>query len=101
MISPPPVGHETAVVEHAAAADAESPAALVARIVDEQEVGVPPGTATAVHSSPSAGQRRAVTRALRELEETPPGDVAADPELAAHLSEKIREHFLSLQGEEP
>jgi hypothetical protein len=48
----------------------ESESAIVGE--DEPTIGVPPESATLPKSHPSAGQKRALTRALKQLEEAPP-----------------------------
>lgn len=56
----------------------------------EATIGVPPDTATLPSSHPSAGQKRALARALAELERNPPAPVDAierDPEAANRFAD--------------
>lgn len=98
-VTPNASTRETIVVKYETTDPGEMPAAIHSDS-EEDRIGIPPDTATAVGSAPGAGQKRALAQVLRALEQ-PPSDVAADPELAAHLSEKIHERLLSMQGEEP
>lgn len=91
----------TTTLDHTAAPAPHSSSATtpVTMSTIDRVVGVPPDTATPVTSAPNAGQRRALSRALRDLEQTTPS-IDPDPELAAHLAEKIREHFTP-EGDQP
>lgn len=101
MIAPSSVERETLIVKQVDAravldtTGAASP--------EERIVGVPRDTATAVKSAPGAGQRRAVARALAELEKHP-ADIEpspVDPDRAAIVLGGIREGLLQAQGDQP
>lgn len=65
-------------------------------------VGIPPESATLPSSHPSAGQRRALARALDKLADAP-SDTAAlpgDEETTARLAAALRTH-LRPQGDQP
>jgi len=85
---------ESAVVEHVTADTSPDPA-----------VGIPPESATLPRSHPSAGQRRALTRALDEIARAgTPSNTAAlpdDGETTARLAASLRAHLLMTQGVQP
>lgn len=94
MLSPDPIVRETTVVKH------DTTESVRTEVVDDPRIGIPPDSVTPSRPAPNAGQRRALSKALRELEQTMPSTAPADPELAAHLTEKIREH-LTIEGDQP
>lgn len=96
MLSPDPIVRETTVVKH----DTTESVRTEVLGAEDTRVGIPPDSVTPSRPAPNAGQRRALSKALRELEQTMPSTAPADPELAAHLTEKIREH-LTIEGDQP
>jgi Asp-tRNA(Asn)/Glu-tRNA(Gln) amidotransferase A subunit family amidase len=104
------ISHPATVVVTTAAPETDAPeapdrAAMVAAFgnhVDEPTIGVPPESATMPKSHPSAGQRRALARALDDLARSgaaiEPQDL--DDEATALMADRIRERLLA-QGDPP
>ena len=66
MLSPEQVVHETTLVKH------DTTELVRTEVVDDPRIGIPPDSVTPSRPAPNAGQRRALARALRELEANPP-----------------------------
>ncbi len=99
MVSPSAV--ERKVVKQVDTTKSEAPEALIARALAEERTGIPPDTATAVRSVPGAGQKRAVSQALRKLEQHPP-DVPVDdidPEASARFADTFTTALAEAEGE--
>ena len=103
------VSHSSAVVtstrEPASTHESDRDRAIVVDLtdhVDEPPIGMPPDSATVPKSHPSAGQKRALARALDAFTKSPPpidSEAPADEEAQAAVGAGLRAGFMSQQPE--